>query len=664
MRKYDEQALHCPPTRASVPDGFKAHRMMLRSTLLVLAAALVLVATRTAVAQTEIPKQFSPVTADFDHERREVMIPMRDGVKLRAVVLIPKGATAAPIILTRTPYGAKKPTTQSSSPHVAMVLPLADEPLLEAGYIRVYQDVRGRFDSEGDYVMTLPPRGELNRRKFDHATDTWDTIEWLLKNVEGNNGRVGLAGVSYGGWLTLMGLLDPHPALKAAVPMYPMVDGWIGDDFYHNGAFRQTMLEWIYEMGSHKSSDHEVPYGYRDLYEAFLSAGSADAVARRYKADQLPTWRKIVDNPTYNAFWRGQAVQDILATRPLRVPTLVVHGLFDQEDNFGGIAAYRSLEAMDAGNTRVHLAVGPWNHGQSQGEGSELGELKWNADTSLWFRENVLLPFWNLHLKGEVPASPIPPVLAFDTGLKKWRTFQSWPADGAVSATRLHLQPDGGLRFAEPDATARPYAEYVSDPAKPVPYRVRPVLPMYHDDSTWDRWLVDDQRPFADRTDVLTFVTEPLTEPLSISGEVSATLFASTTGTDADWVVKLIDVFPPEVRSNPELGGYQLMVSADIMRGRYRESLEHPKPSEPGAVVPYRVRMPEANHTFLPGHRIMVQVQSSWFPLYDRNPQTFVENVAKAGPQDYQSATHRIWFAPGQASFIELPVAGARDSGQ
>ncbi len=627
--------------------------------LMLVVVAGSLVAT-SALAQTEIPKAFSPVTAEFDHERREVMIPMRDGVKLRAVVVIPEGATQAPIIVTRTPYGAKKPTTQSSSPHAAMVLPLADESLLEAGYIRVYQDVRGRFDSGGDYVMTLPLRGELNRRKVDHATDTYDTIEWLLKNVEGHNGRVGLAGVSYGGWLTLMGLVDPHPALKAAVPMYPMVDGWIGDDFYHNGAFRQTMLEWIYEMGSHKSSDHQVPYGYRDLYEAFLSAGSAEAVARRYKADQLPTWRKVVDNPAYNAFWRGQAVQDILATRPLRVPVLVVHGLFDQEDNFGGIAAYRSLEAKDADNTRVHLVVGPWNHGQSQREGSELGALKWNADTSLWFRENVLLPFWNLHLKGEAPASPIPPVLAFDTGFKKWRTFQSWPADGAVSTTRLHLQPDGGLRLAEPDAAARPYAEYVSDPAKPVPYRVRPVLAMYHADSSWGRWLVDDQRPFADRTDVLVFVTEPLTEALSISGEVAATLFASTTGTDADWVVKLIDVFPPEVRSNPELGGYQLMVSADILRGRYRESLEHPKPSEPGVVAPYRVRMPEANHTFMPGHRIMVQVQSSWFPLYDRNPQTFVENIAKADPVNYRSATHRIWLAPGQASYVELPVVGTR----
>jgi putative CocE/NonD family hydrolase len=612
--------------------------------------------TQAVIAQSEISPDFSPVTEAFDHERREVMIPMRDGVKLHAVVIIPKGVAAAPIILTRTPYGADKPTSQAQSPNVSMILPLADESLLRAGYIRVYEDVRGRYGSEGDYVMTLPLRGELNRWKVDHTTDTYDTIDWLVKNIKGNNGRVGLTGVSYPGWLTLMGIVEPHPALKAAVPMYPMVDGWIGDDFYHNGAFRQTMFEWIYNMGAHKESKYSAPFGYRDMYEAFLSAGSADALARRYHADKLPTWRKLVDNPSYNAFWRGQAVQVVLAAKPLKVPVLVVHGLFDQEDNFGGIAAYRALEAKDTGNSGVYLALGPWNHGQSQNEGSALGALRWDADTSLWFREKVLLPFWNQHLKGEAPAQPMPPVLAFDTGLHEWRNWQSWPANGEAAPAKLHLQPGGGLAFPPPVANDAKYAEFVSDPAKPVPYRVRPVLAMYNPESSWNRWLVDDQRPFADRPDVLTFTSEPLTEPLTISGDVSATLFASTTGTDADWVVKLIDVFPPEVRANATLGGYQLMVSGDIMRGRYRESLESPKAIQPGEVAPYRVRMPVANHTFLPGHRIMVHVQSSWFPLYDRNPQTFVENIGKAKLTDYRAATHRIWFTPDQASFVELPV--------
>ena len=607
-------------------------------------------------AQSEIPPKFSPVTDAFDHERREAMIPMRDGVKLHTVIVIPRGTAPAPIILTRTPYGAHKPTTQASSPHVSMTLPVADEPLLRAGYIRVYQDVRGRYDSEGDYVMTLPPRGELNRWKVDQATDTYDTIEWLLKNVERNNGRVGITGVSYPGWLTLMGIVEPHPALKAAVPMYPMVDGWIGDDFYHNGAFRQTMFEWLYNLTAHKRSDYTPPFGYRDMYEAFLAAGSADALARRLNADKLAAWRKLIDNPSYNAFWRGQAVQDLLVARPLKVPVLVVHGLFDQEDNFGGIAVYRTLEAKDTGNDMVHLAVGPWNHGQSQNEGSSLGALRWDADTSLWFRDKVLQPFWDQHLKGVTPAQPTPPVVAFDTGTHEWRTHQSWPAGGQVTPTKLHLQPGGGLAFAAPAAGATKYAEYVSDPAKPVPYRVRPVLAMYASDSTWRQWLVDDQRPFADRTDVLTFVSDPLTEPLTISGEVAATLFASTTGTDSDWVVKLIDVFPPEVRANPILGGYQLMVSAEIMRGRYRESLETPKAIKPGEVAPYRVRMPEANHTFLPGHRLMVQIQSTWFPLYDRNPQTFVENIGKAQPGDYRAATQRIWLTPEQGSYVEVPA--------
>jgi len=627
--------------------------------VVLLSLVVVLALVQPLAAQSEIPQDFSPVTQEFDHERREVMIPMRDGVKLHTVIVLPKGSAPAPIILTRTPYGSDKPTTQANSPHAAMVLPVADEPLLRAGYIRVYQDVRGRYDSEGDYVMTLPLRGPLNRWKVDHATDTYDTIEWLLKNVERNNGRVGLTGVSYPGWLTLMGIVEPHPALKAAVPMYPMVDGWIGDDFYHNGAFRQTMFEWIYNMGSHKSSDYGPPFGYRDMYEAFLNAGSADAMARRLKADHLPTWRKLVDNPSYNAFWRGQAVQDLLAAKPLKVPVLVVHGLFDQEDNFGGIAVYRALEAKDAANDMVHLAVGPWNHGQSQHEGSALGAMRWHADTSRWFRETVLQPFWDQHLKGVTPARPTPPVVAFDTGAYEWRTYQSWPADRKTAPVKLHLQPGGALAFAAPAAnTTATYAEYVSDPAKPVPYRVRPVLAMYNSESTWRQWLVDDQRPFADRTDVLTFVSEPLTEPLTISGEVTATLFASTTGTDSDWVVKLIDVFPPEVRSNPALGGYQLMVSAEILRGRYRESLETPKAITPDEVAPYRVRMPEANHTFVPGHRIMVQVQSSWFPLYDRNPQTFVENIGKAKPGDYRAATQRIWFTAERASFVELPVVG------
>src|SRR5687768_4604023 len=391
------------------------------------------------------------------------------------------------------------------------------------------------------------------------------------------------------------------------------------------------------------------------MYASSPAAGPAAGAARRYNAEALPTWRKIVDNPAYTGFWSGQAVQDMLRTAPLRVPTLFVHGLFDQEDNFGGIAAYQAMEAQDRNNDMVYLALGPWNHGQSQREAASLGAIRWHSDTGRWFRENPLLAFWDQHLRDRPPAQPLPPVLAFETGSNAWRSYPSWPAPGAAAA-RLYLAPRGRLSFSAPARNGASFAEYVSDPARPVPYRVRPVLAMYDTESSWNRWLVDDQRPFSDRTDVLTFVSEPLTEPVTVAGGITAHLYASTTGTDADWVVKLIDVYPPEMRAQPEMGGYQLMVSGDIMRGRYRERLSRPQPIRPGEPALYRVRLPHANHTFQPGHRIMVQIQSSWFPLYDRNPQTFVANIAQARPADYRAATHRIWFSPARASFIELPV--------
>ncbi|MBC7985451.1 MAG: CocE/NonD family hydrolase [Sphingomonadaceae bacterium] len=623
-------------------------------------ATLLLAPLAPAPAQNdEVVRDFSPVTPAFDHERREVMIRMRDGVRLHTVIIVPRNLPGpAPIILTRTPYGADKATGQASSPSAAMTLPLADESLLEAGYIRVYQDIRGRYDSEGEWVMTLPPRGPLNRWRVDEGTDTHDTIEWLVDNVPESSDRVGITGVSYPGWLAIMGILDPHPALRAAVPMYPMVDGWIGDDFYHNGALRQTMFEWVYNLGTSRDGSHSPPFGHRDMYQAFLEAGSADALAARLGAEDLPTWRKIVDNPAYGQFWIGQATQDMLDDRAPTVPTMFVHGLFDQEDNFGAIAAYEVMETRDTNNDMVFLAVGPWNHGQSQGQGSSLGALDWGADTSLWFRENVLLPFWDRHLKGDPAATPTPPVVAFETGANAWRTYESWPAGGAARATRLYLQPAGGVGRQPSAAGGAPYAEYVSDPARPVPYRLRPVLAMYDQDSSWNRWLVDDQRQFASRPDVLTFVSEPLTEPVTISGPIFANLHASTTGTDADWVVKLIDVYPPEFRADRELGGYQLMVSGDIMRGRYRNSLSEPAAIIPGETALYRVRLPHANHSFRRGHRIMVQIQSSWFPLYDRNPQTWVDNIAQAQPADFRIATHRIWLTGDTASFIELPVVG------
>lgn len=603
----------------------------------------------------DIVEDFEPPTARWNYERREVMIPMRDGVRLFTVIVIPTGVEEPmPIVLTRTPYDARRRTRRAASPDVAMALPASDRLLVRNGYVRVYQDVRGIHRSEGEYVMNLPPRGPLNPGPVDHTTDTWDTIDWLLDNVEGTNGRVGITGVSYDGFLTLMALLDPHPALAAAVPMNAMVEGWIGDDWYHNGALRQTMIEYVYAQTTSKGADRKLPFGYYDLYQAFLDAGSAEAFARRYGVDELPAWRRLVDNPAYTEYWRLQAVDDMLAAVERTVPTLHVHGLFDQEDIYGPLLAYEALEAMDGQDARNHLVIGPWHHGQQNGEASALGALRWGLDTGLWFRREVLQPFWDEHLKGIEPRSPLPPVLAFETGRNAWRRYQAWPP-AAVERRPLYLQPDAALAF-EPPHTAGSSTAFVSDPANPVPYRVPPIRPLWAEDSTWRRWLVDDQRPFATRPDVLEFESEPLAETVTVSGEVVANLFVSTTGSDADWVVKLIDVYPPEVPGQAELGGYQLMISGDILRGRYWDGFDDPKPIPAGEIVELRFRLPHVNHAFLPGHRIMVQVQSTWFPLYDRNPQTFVGNVALAEPDDYREATHRVYHGQEAASFLELPL--------
>jgi len=612
----------------------------------------------------DIPSTFPYVTDQFDHVRQEVMIPMRDGVKLFTVVLIPKNAEEPmPIILMRTPYDVTKYTLRTPSPRMAVTAGAWAEPLVRKGYVLAFQDVRGKYRSEGKYVLNLPARGPLNSGNVDHDTDTWDTIDWLAKNVPGNNGRVGITGCSYDGFLTLMALLDPHPALKAAVPVNAMVDCWIGDDWYHNGAFRPVNFDYVYFQTTTKGDERLPPHDQYDFYSAVLEAGSTGEFGKRYHADLLPAWNRLLENPAYTAYWREQAVDRLLAAVPLRVPILHVHSLFDQEDIYGTIATYTALEAKDVRNDMNSLALGPWVHAQMYGDGSTLGAIPLDADSSLFFREKVLQAFWDQHLKGVTPKQAIPPVLAFETGANEWRAYDAWPPALSAPPTRLYLQPGGRLSFAAP-AGAKEDAcdEYVSDPAKPVPYRVRPIRPMlpWEDYATWRLWLTYDQRPFSDRPDVLTYVSDILQEPLTIRGPVAATLYASTTGTDSDWVVKLIDLYPGQVPAHPALGGYQLMISADILRGRYRESFETAQPIPPGQVLPYRIRMPHANHTFLPGHRIMVHVQSTWFPVYDRNPQTFVPNIAWAKPEDFQKAVQRIYHAPGQASFVELPLAATK----
>jgi uncharacterized protein len=612
---------------------------------------------------SETPAELKPATNTWDYTRQEVMIPMRDGVRLHTVILVPKSAKHAPILLTRTPYDATALTSHAYSSHLGPILNGYDnavEVIVDGGYIRVVQDIRGKYGSEGDYVMNRPLHGPLNPTPVDHATDTYDTIDWLVKNIPETNGKVGILGISYDGFLPLMALVNPHPALKVSVPMNPMVDGWMGDDWFHNGAFREQNMPYVYEQEATRKNDAKWWRSHFDDYDEFMAAGSAGELGRSHGLEQVGFWRKLLDHPTYDSFWQQQAMDKILAAQPLKVPVMLVDSLWDQEDIYGATAVYKAIKPKDTNNDKVFLVMGPWHHGQEIHEASNLGAIKFDSDTALYFRRNILAPFLAHYLKDDAPAADVPPVSAFETGTNTWRRLNSWPS-GCDQGCSIHPTPmylGAGLKLssAAPKNGEASFDEYVSDPAKPVTYRARPIVPVYYPGSTWSQWLVDDQREVSGRPDVISYVTETLKEPIKISGQPMVNLVASTSGTDSDWVVKVIDIYPDEVAMDTPMGGYQLMVSADIFRGRYRESLESPKAIAADKPLLYRFALPTANHVFLPGHRIMVQVQSSWFPLYDRNPQTFVPSIFWAKPGDYRKATQRLYHAPGEASFVELPV--------
>jgi putative CocE/NonD family hydrolase len=639
---------------------------MLRSARLAALALAVLARTVPAQVTTlpsETPARLQPSTAGFDYVRRVEMIPMRDGTRLNTVILVPNGARRAGILLTRTPYDARALTTHAASAHLASALSGYDnavEAIVGGGFIRVVQDVRGKYGSEGDFVMNRPLVGPLNPTRVDESTDTYDTIDWLVKNVPESNGRVGILGISYDGFLPLMAIVNPHPALKVSVPMNPMVDGWMGDDWFHNGAFRQQNMPYIYEQEGTRDNSAKWYTSTFDDYDTFMRAGSAGELGRERGLEQMGFWQRILEHPAYDAFWREQAMDRVLAARPLTVPVMLVHSLWDQEDIYGAPAVYRALKPKDTHNDMVYLVMGPWHHGQEIDEGSTLGALRFESNTSHTFQTEVLLPFLRQYLTDGGPKADVAPVTAFETGTNTWRRLTAWPSGERM--TPLYLGAASTVGFSAPGAGPTAYDEYISDPAKPVPFRARPSQPIGYDPPlTWPQWLVDDQREASGRPDVLTYTSAVLTSPVKIGGQPVANLVASTSGTDADWVVKLIDVYPDEVAGQAMMGGYQLMVAGDIFRGRYRESFETPKPITPDVPLTYRFALPTANHVFLPGHRIMVQVQSSWFPLYDRNPQTFVPNIFWAKPADYRKATQRIYHAPGKASFIDLPVVGKVD---
>ena len=612
---------------------------------------------------SETPAAFKPAAGGFDYVERDVMIPMRDGVKLNTVILVPRGAKHAGIVLTRTPYDAHQLTHNFMSGHLEPLLQGYDnaaDVIAEDGYIRVIQDIRGKYGSEGDYVMNRPVHGPLNPTPVDDATDTYDTIAWLVKNIPETNGRVATIGISYDGFEPLMSLVHPHPALKAAVPMNPMVDGWMGDDWFHHGAFRQQNLSYIYEQEASRDNKYKWWTNYHDEYDLFMHYVSAGAMGDAYGMRQLGFWNKILAHPAYDAFWQQQAVDKLLAAQPLTVPVMLVHSLWDQEDIYGALAVYRAIKPKDSNGDMVKLVLGPWHHGQEIEEGSSLGAIRFGSDTAKYFREHILRPFLAQHLKDGAPKADLAPVTAFQTGTDRWQRLERWPlsCDGGCPGKdrALYLEPGMRLGFDAPSG-GNAYDEYVSDPAHPVPFRARPIQPIGYDHGlTWSEWLVDDQREASGRTDVLSYETAPLTEPLAIAGAPVVHLVASTSGTDSDWVVKLIDVYPDQVAEQPEMGGYQLAVAMDIFRGRYRSGWDKPAPLAANQPLAYRFDLPAANHVFLPGHRIMVQVQSSWFPLYDRNPQTFVPSIFEATPADYVKATQRVYHAPGEASYIALPM--------
>jgi len=573
----------------------------------------------------------------------EAMIPMRDGVRLYTQIYVPRVTNEPlPFLLARTPYGAGR----LDSSRIANALP----ELTADGYIFVFQDIRGRFKSEGQFVMLRQPRESKDSKAIDESTDAYDTIEWLLKNVPKNNGRAGMAGTSYGAWLTVMGTLDPHPALKAAVEQASPADMWIGDDFHHNGAFRLSYgFEYAYMMESSKEiADVSAVIDRYDTYDWYLALGSLTNVNQKLLNNKLPTWNDFVNHPNYDAFWKRQGFAPWL--NRVTVPILNVAGWWDQEDFYGPIKIYELLERHDSENKNF-LVVGPWNHGGwSRSDGQKLGKIDFGSKTAEYYRQNVLARFLAYHLKGK-GTPDFPEALTFRTGVNSWQRHDTWPPKSAT-ARPLYFHPNGKLSFTAPPAGADAFDSYISDPANPVPYRARPIELR----TGWTTWLVEDQRFVDHRPDVLTWSTEPLESDVVVSGKVLAKLFASTTGTDSDWVVKLIDVYPEKYERDPKMGGFQLMVAGDVLRGRYRNSLEKPEAVVPNAVVSYEIGFPANDHVFLKGHRIMVQVQSTWFPVIDRNPQRFVPNIFNAKESDFQKATQRIYRSGRQASHILLPL--------
>lgn len=602
------------------------------------------------------PAQTRPDLSEI-FEKQAVFIPMRDGARLYTEIYTPKKSTGLlPFIFERTPYGVlddEKGYTYKFGLYYE---------LIPEGYVFVFQDIRGRYKSEGQFVMFRNPRDQSDPKAIDESTDTYDTIEWLLKNVPNHNRRVGVLGVSYGGWLSVMAMLDPHPALKAVAEQASPADQFLGDDFHHNGAFRLSYgFEYAPLLETSKMNFH-FSFDRYDAFEWYLNLGALSNANARYFHGEIPTWNDFVAHPNYDLFWQKQAVAPYLSrlanSGKFVVPTLNVAGWWDQEDFYGPVKIYETLERNDP-NHLNYLAAGPWNHGGwAHGEGRTLGRIEFGTDTSSYYRERIQSPWFAYWLKGKGKL-PMTEALTFQTGSNRWQSYDEWPPRQNITKRKLYFHEAGHLSFDPPHPDQKnggdEFDAYVSDPAHPVPYRHRPIGPTYPGGG-WPSWLVEDQRFVHLRPDVLSWETEPLQEDLAVVGDIVAHLFASTTGTDSDWVAKLIDVYPESYPQDPEMGGYQLMIADEVFRARFRDSFEKPQPVPPNQVIEYAIDLHTNNHSFLKGHRIMVQVQSTWFPVIDRNPQKFVENIFNAREADYQAATQRVYRSERFPSHVELPV--------
>lgn len=586
-----------------------------------------------------------------DYVGEDVMIPMRDGVRLHAQVWRPAAAKGPlPILMQRSPYGFQVERLKKA---------FTDEykELSQEGFIFVFQDIRGRFGSEGEFVMLRPMA--IGSTKVDESTDTYDSIDWLTTNLAGNNGKVGIFGISYGGWTSAMAVINPHPALKAVSVQASPESMFVGDDFHHNGAFR---LDYAWEYSAALETDGRTlklfDFGEDDAYGWFLKQGELAKLDQEHIGRPLPTWQNFVRHPNYDAFWRQQ-VTSVRMPKRVKVPNLIVAGWWDQEDFYGPLEIYRNQEKGDR-NGRNFLVIGPWFHGGwARGDGSRYGPFDLGSPTATYFRFEVETGWFRHWLKEEGRLEQ-PEALVFQTGSNSWKRYRQWPPRDGVAARNLYLHANGKLSFERPKADEATPDSFVSDPADPVPYRERPIKPFLAEGSTWSEWLADDQAPFARREDVLSWQTDPLEEDVAIVGDIAARLFASTTGSDADWVVKLIDIYPSDASVPEALRGRQVMIANDVFRGRFRKSLSKPEAITPGAVLDYDIDLHAAAHLFRKGHRIAVQIQSSWFPLIDRNPQIFVPNIFEARPGDFTAQTHSIYHDPRRPSAIAVSVETVR----